>query len=84
MRRDPVNETNRWEPRADHPDFEWPSSYQFNQILKGTKPDPIGQLLIEENEQGRYFDPAKRNALNLASSYVNSRIEEYKKKHLAK
>lgn len=84
MRREERSHTSRWTPGATHDDYEWPSQYSYEQIVEGTKPDPIGHLLVEEMEQGRYFDPAKLSMLNLASQYVLSRIDQYSNAHIAK
>lgn len=83
MKREPEEHVSNWEPPQHHEDFEWPSPYQYRQIIAGSKPSPISQLLVEEMEQGRYFDQDKRSALNLASSYVISRLDEYSRNHLA-
>lgn len=83
MKRDPYIQTQAWNPSPHHADYEWPSVFQYEQIISGEEPDPIGQLLVEEMQQGRYFDPAKRSVLNLASFYVSSRLHEYAKTHIA-
>lgn len=72
MRRDQERYLNIWEPSHDDAEFELPTPYVHEQILKGSKPDPISRLLVDEKAGGRRFDREKRFVLDLASSYVAS------------
>lgn len=61
-----------WRPTKSHEDYEWPNPYQYTEILTGQKMSPLTTLLIEEKNMGARLPVDKRNALNLASSYVKS------------
>lgn len=74
MRQEPERHTNNWTPTQNHEDYEWPSPYSYEEIIGRPPIDPIGTLLIEEIRQGKRLSPDKRQALNLASSYVLTRI----------
>ena len=74
FKRDPITHSVQWDPGHNHEDFEWPNPYRYEQILSGEAFSPLAELLIEEQEQGSYFPREKKNALNLASQYVLSRM----------
>lgn len=74
FKRDPITHSVQWDPQRDHEDFEWPNPYRYEQVLSGEAMSPLAELLLEEHEQGAYLARDKKNALNLASTYVLSRM----------
>lgn len=74
MKREPEKHKQQWTPPRTHEDFEWPSPYTYEAILTGKTPDHLSALLIEEKVKGKRLERHKREALNLASSYVIARI----------
>lgn len=74
MKQQPERVTGSWTPPRNHQDYEWPSPYIYEQILTGGSIDPLGRLLAEERRDGNRMDRTKRQALDLATSYVLARI----------
>lgn len=74
LKRGPTTHNVQWNPNNGHEDFEWPNPYTYAQILSGDAPDPLSLLLHEEVTMGNRLPKDKKNALQLASSYVVSRI----------
>lgn len=74
FKRDPTSHSVQWDPRREHEDFEWPNPYRYDQVISGETMSPLAELLLEEHEQGSYLARDKKNALNLASTYVLSRM----------
>lgn len=74
FKRNPMTHHVQWDPSRDHEDFEWPNPYRYEQVLSGETLSPLTELLLEEQELGNYLPKDKKNALNLASTYVLSRM----------
>jgi hypothetical protein len=75
LKRDPITNIVSWNPSNEHEDYEWPNPYKYSQVIKGDVPSPLAELLLEEQEQGNYLSRDKKNTLNLATSYVLSRMQ---------
>lgn len=71
---DPISHQVIWNPQRDHADYEWPTPYRYEQVLSGEAVSPLAELLAEEQELGNMMPRDKKNALNLASGYVLSRM----------
>lgn len=79
MKKMPHNHTIAWQPDRDHDEYEWPNPYRTEHTLAPSNPDPIGDMLVREEElsQQKKSDPELQYALNLASLYVIARTDEY-------
>ena len=70
--KDTTSQKVEWRPSVGHQDYEWPNPYHYTEELLGQKLSPLADLLMEEKTLGSRLSVDKRNALNLASSYVRS------------